>query len=80
MLQDRLSWLAILSIENEKAKKMDVDELVNIFAEKKCRRKKFWTYCSVECRGMSLNYKMDLLKVMLNMLWQSGLQCARLLV
>jgi hypothetical protein len=41
MLQDRLSGLAILSIENEKAKKMDVDELVNIFAEKKCRRKKF---------------------------------------
>ena len=41
MLQNRLSGLAILSIENEKAKKMDVDELVNIFAEKKCRRKKF---------------------------------------
>jgi hypothetical protein len=41
MLQDRLSGLAILSIENENAKKMDVDELVNIFAEKKCRRKKF---------------------------------------
>ena len=44
MLQDRLSGLAILSIENENAKKMDVDELVNIFAEKKCRRKK---YCRV---------------------------------
>mgnify|MGYP003476590067 FL=1 len=47
MLQDRLSGLAILSIENENAKKMDVDELVNIFAEKKCRRKKYRKYCRV---------------------------------
>ena len=45
MSQDRLSGLAILSIENEQAKQMGVDELVNIFAEKKSRKEKFWTYC-----------------------------------
>ena len=41
MLQDRLSGLAILSIENERAKQMDVEKLVTIFADKKCRKKKF---------------------------------------
>lgn len=42
MLQDRLPRLAkgLLRIENEHAKQMDVDEVVIIFAEKKCHRRK----------------------------------------
>ena len=38
MFEDRLAVLDILSVENDHAKQMDVDELVNIFAEK-CRQK-----------------------------------------
>ena len=45
MLQYKLSGLAILSIADEHAKQVDVDGLLNTFAEKMCGRKKLWTYC-----------------------------------
>ena len=37
----KYSGLAILSTENEHAKRMDIDKLVNISAEEKGRRKNF---------------------------------------
>ena len=38
MLQDRLAVLYILSIENDHAKQMDVDELVNILQRSATKR------------------------------------------
>ena len=40
--QDRLDSLALISIENEAARQLDVDELVDKFANSKARRKEFW--------------------------------------
>ena len=37
MSQDRLSGLSILSIENERARNLDLSEIVKQFAEKKCK-------------------------------------------
>ena len=39
MCQDRLSGLPLLSIEAAMAKSMDVDVLINVFANMKARRK-----------------------------------------
>lgn len=39
--QERLSGLAMLSIENERAKKMDIQSIVDEFAERKARRMPF---------------------------------------
>ena len=39
MLQDRLSGLSILSIENERARNLDLSEIVKQFAEKNARRR-----------------------------------------
>ncbi|XP_014880151.1 zinc finger MYM-type protein 1-like [Poecilia latipinna] len=41
MGQERLSGLAILSIENERAKKMDIQSIMDDFAERKVRRMPF---------------------------------------
>lgn len=38
MTQDRLSSLALLSIENKRAQKMKLDEVIRVFASKKARR------------------------------------------
>jgi len=42
--QDRLDSLALISIENEAARQLDLDELVNKFANNKARKKtsEFW--------------------------------------
>ncbi|KAK0140154.1 Zinc finger MYM-type protein 1 [Merluccius polli] len=41
MAQERLFGLAILSIENERARKLDISQIVNDFAERKARRMPF---------------------------------------
>lgn len=41
MGQDRLSGLAMLSIENDRAKKLDIGRIVDDFAERKARRVPF---------------------------------------
>ena len=41
MHEERLSGLALLSIENCQAMKMNVSQLVSVFAEKKARKKIF---------------------------------------
>jgi len=38
---DRLSGLAVLSIENAKARKLDVSKIIDDFASPKARRRKF---------------------------------------
>jgi hypothetical protein len=40
-LQDRLSGLALISIEQEIAREVDFDDLIDMFAEAKARNKKF---------------------------------------
>ena len=40
--QDRLDSLALISIENEAARQLDLDELVDKFANIKARKKEFW--------------------------------------
>ena len=39
--QDRLDALALISIENEEVRKLDLDELVDKFANSKARQKEF---------------------------------------
>lgn len=39
MSQDRLTGLAILSIENQNARKLDIKELIDLFADQKARKK-----------------------------------------
>ena len=39
--EERLSDLAMLSIENERAKKLDISKVVDIFAQEKARKGKF---------------------------------------
>ena len=41
MSEERLSDLAMLSIENERAKKLDISKVVDIFAQEKARKGKF---------------------------------------
>jgi len=41
MMQDRLSGLALISIEQETARKVDFENLIDMFAEAKARKKKF---------------------------------------
>ena len=41
MSVERLSDLAMLSIENERAKKLDISKVVDIFAQEKARKGKF---------------------------------------
>ena len=41
MSEERLSDLAMLSIENERAKKLDISKVVDIFAQEKARKRKF---------------------------------------
>lgn len=41
MTEDRLSGQSLLSIEQETARKIIFDELINIFAETKARKKSF---------------------------------------
>ena len=41
MQNDRLSGLAVLSIENAKARKLDVSKIIDDFASRKARRRKF---------------------------------------
>ena len=43
MVQDRLSGLSILSIENNRARNLNLSEIVKQFAEKKVNRKKRFT-------------------------------------
>lgn len=38
MTQERLSGLSLLSIENERAKKLDLNEVIKVFASKKAKR------------------------------------------
>ena len=37
--QDRLDELAMIAIENEEARELDLDNLINAFAEKNARRR-----------------------------------------
>ena len=41
MSEERLSDLAMLSIENEHAKKLDTSKVVDIFAQEKARKRTF---------------------------------------
>jgi len=41
MQDDRLSGLAVLSIENAEARKLDVSKIIDDFANRKARRRKF---------------------------------------
>ena len=41
IMQDRLSGLAVLSIENAEARKLDVSKIIDDFASRKARRRKF---------------------------------------
>ena len=41
MLNSRISFLAMIAIENEVARKLDYDKLLEIFTEKKARRVPF---------------------------------------
>jgi len=41
MQNDRLSGLAVLSIENAEARKLDVSKIIDDFASRKARRRKF---------------------------------------
>lgn len=41
MMQDRLSGLALISIEQETAREVDFENLIDMFAEQKARKKKF---------------------------------------
>ena len=41
MIQDRLSGLALISIEQETAREVDFENLIDMFAEAKARKKKF---------------------------------------
>ena len=41
MQDDRLSGLAVLSIENAEARKLDVSKIIDDFASRKARRGKF---------------------------------------
>ena len=43
-IRDRLSNLALLSIENDRAQKINIDKVINDFASKKVRKQKFM-YC-----------------------------------
>jgi hypothetical protein len=42
MSQERLSDLAVLSIENDRAKKLDITKIVDIFARQKARKRNFF--------------------------------------
>ena len=41
MQDDRLSGLAVLSVENAEARKLDVSKIIDDFASRKARRRKF---------------------------------------
>ena len=41
MQDDRLSGLAVLSIENAEARKLDVSKIIDDFASRKARQRKF---------------------------------------
>jgi len=41
MQDDRLSGLAVLSIENAEARKLDVSQIIDDFASRKARQRKF---------------------------------------
>ena len=41
MQDDRLSGLVVLSIENAEARKLDVSKIIDDFASRKARRRKF---------------------------------------
>ena len=41
MQDDRLSGMAVLSIENAEARKLDVSKIIDDFASRKARRRKF---------------------------------------
>ena len=41
MQDDRLSGLAVLSIENAEARKLDVSKIIDDFASRKARRRRF---------------------------------------
>ena len=40
-MQDRLSGLVLISIEQETAREVDFENLIDMFAEQKARKKKF---------------------------------------
>jgi hypothetical protein len=42
MSQERLSGLALLSIENDRAQKLDFNKIIDIFATEKSRKKYFY--------------------------------------
>ena len=45
MSQEKLADLAILNIEVAEAKNMNVQELIDDFSQKKCRKKTFYRQC-----------------------------------
>ena len=40
-MQDRLSGLALISIEQETVREVDFEDLIDMFAEAKAKKKKF---------------------------------------
>jgi len=50
--QDRLDSLALISIENDAARKLNLDELVDRFAQSKARKKEFWEMCLPRFHGL----------------------------
>ena len=63
--QDRLDSLALISIENEAARQLDLDELVNKFANNKARKKEFWL--------LSSGWQRQSLQISLRTLYQTNL-------
>ena len=58
MGQDRLCGLAILSIENERARALNIQQIIDDFAERKARRmplkwSPFLLSCSVACKVLN---------------------------
>jgi len=48
MSEERLTDLAMLSIENERAKKLDTSKVVDIFAQEKTRRRMFLGFFALD--------------------------------
>jgi len=56
MSQERLKALAILSIEQHRARKLDFNTVIDTFAEQKARKKDFWSF-----DGIVIHFDVELL-------------------
>ena len=75
MSQERLKALAILSIEQNRARKVDFNTAIDTFAEQKARKKHFWSF-----DGIVIIFDVELLVLVsyrhacsVQYLWKTGL-------